>query len=1079
MHRKLFPRRLIVVLAIVMLILIVGGLGAYLNQEQQLRQQAEEDLQTIAELKTNQIAAWRAERLSDATILTESPFFTAGVSKWLSDPQETQQTAILARLRSLQVRASYANVLLVDENGRVLLNLNEKQVAFPESTLQAMAEAFQNRRPTMTDLHEGPDDQTPHMDVIAPLFASSDPTVPPFGAVILQVDATRFLYPLIQSWPTNSASAETLIIRQDGDTVLFLNALRYAPDAALTLRIPLTQTDVPAVAAVLGQRGIYQGHDYRGVEVLSVITAIPDSPWFMIAKVDASEILDAWRSRSVGGQILIAALIISIAIAGNVVWQRNQNQHYEALFQAEKARHESEKRYRRLLDTMLEGCQIIGFDWRYLYINAAAAQHGRRSKEDLLGQTMMACYPNIKNTALFAALKRSMEDRVSQHLENEFYFENGDSVWFDLRVQPVPEGLFILSYDITERMQAAQKTAELAAIVQSSQDAILSTNLDGVIMSWNAGAETTYGYKASEVIGKSIVLLTPPDYQNEIIEILETIKRGERVARREIHRQRKDGQFITIALTASPLRDSEGQIVAASTIARDITERKRAEVALQESEARYKSLFESNHAVMMLVDTETAAIVDVNPAACAYYGWTRAELCAMRVDQINTLTPQEIASEMQRAYHQERNHFVFKHRLADGTLRDVEVYSSPIEIQGRVMLYSIVHDITQRIQFERALQESEERLRLFVEHAPASLAMFDREMRYLSVSHRWLTDYQLEGTDIIGQSHYTIFPEISNYLKAIHRRGLAGEVFSAKEEEFVRANGTTQWLSWEMRPWYTSEREVGGIVIFSEDVTDRRAAEMEIQTLNAELEQRVQQRTAELEASNRELEAFSHSVSHDLRAPLRAMDGFSRILIEDYSEELSPEAQRYLGLVRDNAQQMGSLIDHLLTFSRLGRQSLRKQEVAPIDLVREVLAGLQSEQEGRDIDMTIADLPPCQADPALLRQVFANLLGNALKFTRQRDKAVIEVGCQINGDDTPVYFVKDNGAGFDMQYANKLFGVFQRLHHTEDYEGTGVGLATVQRIIHRHGGRIWAEAKIDHGAAFYFTLGEESPNEGQ
>ncbi len=225
-----------------------------------------------------------------------------------------------------------------------------------------------------------------------------------------------------------------------------------------------------------------------------------------------------------------------------------------------------------------------------------------------------------------------------------------------------------------------------------------------------------------------------------------------------------------------------------------------------------------------------------------------------------------------------------------------------------------------------------------------------------------------------------------------------------------------------------------------------------------------------LAAANKELESFSYSVSHDLRAPLRAIDGFSRILLEEYESDLPPEAQRYLGLVRQNADQMGQLIDDLLQFSRLSRKAFNWQDVRPGDLIRDVLADLGPQIEQRQVAFSIADLPPCRADPALLRQVFANLLANALKFTQGRPVATIEIG-HLERDGECIYFVKDNGVGFDMRYADKLFGVFQRLHRTEDYEGTGVGLATVQRIIDRHGGRIWADAAVDRGATFYFTLG--------
>ena len=250
-----------------------------------------------------------------------------------------------------------------------------------------------------------------------------------------------------------------------------------------------------------------------------------------------------------------------------------------------------------------------------------------------------------------------------------------------------------------------------------------------------------------------------------------------------------------------------------------------------------------------------------------------------------------------------------------------------------------------------------------------------------------------------------------------------------------------------------------------------------LEASNEDLERRVADRTAELEAANKELEAFSYSVAHDLRAPLRAMDGFSKLVVEDFAPRLPEEAQRYLGLVRDNAQQMGRLIDDLLTFSRLGRKPLDKQQVHTADLVRQVVSDLQQEQMGREVTIQIGDLADCTADPALLKQVFANLLSNALKFTRTCSPASIEVTSRADGGE-PVYEVKDNGVGFDMQYAGKLFGVFQRLHRAEEYEGTGVGLAIVQRIIHRHGGRAWAEAAVDKGATFYFTLGGASHDGG-
>ncbi len=261
------------------------------------------------------------------------------------------------------------------------------------------------------------------------------------------------------------------------------------------------------------------------------------------------------------------------------------------------------------------------------------------------------------------------------------------------------------------------------------------------------------------------------------------------------------------------------------------------------------------------------------------------------------------------------------------------------------------------------------------------------------------------------------------------------------------------------------------VLLAIEDATRRGSAE--------ELEQRVMERTAVLEEDNKELDAFVYSVAHDLRAPLRVIDSFSRMLADAHAAHLPEEARRDLRVIRENAQHMGRLIDDLLTFSRYRRQRLDMHPVSPADLAQRALADLQAEREGRRVHIVIGDMPPCEADPVLLTQVFVNLLSNALKFTRRREAAEIEIGCRNGSDGRPgtVYFVKDNGVGFNMQYADKLFGVFQRLHRAEEYEGTGVGLAITQRIIHRHGGRIWAEAEVDKGATFWFTLGGDGSGE--
>jgi len=267
-----------------------------------------------------------------------------------------------------------------------------------------------------------------------------------------------------------------------------------------------------------------------------------------------------------------------------------------------------------------------------------------------------------------------------------------------------------------------------------------------------------------------------------------------------------------------------------------------------------------------------------------------------------------------------------------------------------------------------------------------------------------------------------------------------------------------------------------GLTLFTRDITSRKkdrsdleAAKAEIEHMNEELELRVRERTAQLHSTIKELEAFSYSVSHDLRAPLRAIDGFSKLLFEDYYSKLDPEGRRIIDVIRNSTVRMGHLIDGLLAFSRLGRQSMGSSPMDMTELARDAYIEANACETGRTVDLKIADLPPAIGDRVLIRQVFINLLSNALKFTRDRNPAIIEVGWKPEADQN-IFYVRDNGVGFDMRYVGKLFGVFQRLHGVDEFEGTGLGLAIVQRIVHRHGGRVWAEGALGEGTTIYFTL---------
>ena len=375
--------------------------------------------------------------------------------------------------------------------------------------------------------------------------------------------------------------------------------------------------------------------------------------------------------------------------------------------------------------------------------------------------------------------------------------------------------------DMTELKHAEEVRVQLAAIVESSEDAIIGKTLEGIITNWNMGAQKLYGYSTEEAVGQPISMLAPPERKDEIPEILSKIAQGEAIEHYETRRVSKEGKRLDVSLTVSPIRDPSGKLTGASAIGRDITERKR--------------------------------------------------------------------------------------------------------------------------------------------------------------------------------------------------------------------------------------------------------AEEEIRRLNEQLEQRVRQRTAQLEEANKELESFSYSVSHDLRAPLRHISGFAELLQKRAAPTLDESSRRYLQMILESTEHAGVLIDSLLSFSRVGRAEMRSTVVDMDRLVREELNALRFEMQERKISWRVGELPQVPGDPSMLRLVLQNLLSNAVKYTRTREQAVIEVGSKTEGDEV-FFFVSDNGVGFDVQYVDKLFGVFQRLHRAEEFEGTGIGLANVRRIVSRHGGRIWAEGSVGRGATFYFSL---------
>ena len=364
-------------------------------------------------------------------------------------------------------------------------------------------------------------------------------------------------------------------------------------------------------------------------------------------------------------------------------------------------------------------------------------------------------------------------------------------------------------------------------------------------------------------------------------------------------------------------------------------------------------------------------------------------------------------------------------------------------------------------------RDADDLFRLVVEATPNAMVLANAQGRILlaNAGAEKLVGYTRE--ELIGQSVDLLLPETTRVAPSDAPQSQATSRARAGDHFAQRKDGSLVPVEIGLNAIETTEGPLTLSTII--DLTDRNEADEELRTIRADLEQRALQLTAQLDAANRELEAFSYSVSHDLRAPLRVIDGFSQAALEDYGPQLPEDGRRYLQTIREGAHRMGVLIDDLLTLARLSRTPLKQQQVDFGQLLRALVADPALQPAALRVDLRIGEMRACVADPALLRQVWMNLLSNAFKYSARRPAPVVEIGSQPMAEGH-VYFIRDNGTGFDPRYAGKLFGIFQRLHRAEDFPGRGVGLAIAQRIIHRHGGRIWAEAAVDCGATFYFTL---------
>jgi PAS domain S-box-containing protein len=541
---------------------------------------------------------------------------------------------------------------------------------------------------------------------------------------------------------------------------------------------------------------------------------------------------------------------------------------------------------------------------------------------------------------------------------------------------------------------------------------------------------------------------------------------------------RRDGVIRWIWAAGRHRTDESGRPRRMAGIVQDITERKQAEQAVRESEARYRATLYSIGDAVIATDAESR-VIGMNPVAERLTGWLEAEAEGKPLSEVFRIVNEEtravVESPVTRVLREGQVVGLANHTLLvakDGRERPIADSGAPIrdqkgETTGVVLVF---RDQTEERRAGNALRRSEAILRAVIEGTTNVVCVKDQQGRIIIANSAMTRFIGKPESEIIGKSDLELVADAQQAAKILENDR---HIMASGDSQTVEETGDGVAGRWDYlftkSPYHDLDGHVIGVIGIGTDITERKRAEAEVRRLNTELEQRVRDRTAQLEESNRELEAFSYSVSHDLRAPLRAIDGFTRILADDYASHLNTEGKRICSVVRENTKSMGQLIDDLLAFSRLGRAEMSLSPIEMGTMANSIFHELTTPESRARIDFQVGALPPALADPTLMRQVWMNLLANAIKFSSKRERAVIKVSAQQNQGES-VYVVQDNGAGFDMQYVDKVFGVFQRLHSSKDFEGTGVGLALVQRVIRRHGGRVWAEGEPNKGATLYFAL---------
>ncbi|HSL31274.1 MAG TPA: PAS domain S-box protein [Anaerolineales bacterium] len=816
---------------------------------------------------------------------------------------------------------------------------------------------------------------------------------------------------------------------------------------------------------------------------------------------------ESLQRRKGGEAVYVEANTIALADeAGEITGFVSVNRDVTERKQAEQAAIASQKRFQSLIEHAPDGIALLGIDGKLRQVTPSTQQILGYSLEQAVDQDP-ALLTHPDDLAHVLGILNDLIQNPGNVVTTQYRFKHRDGSWrwlestiSNLMAEPSVEAIVFNYRDITSQKKAQEEVLrlnqeleqrvvertrqlelanreldnsrkEIQAILDSMSTLNAKVALDGTLLFVNKIAMQASGLAPDELMNSSFLegpwWTFDPEVHRRVKEAFARARSGAPVKYDE--RIFVFGQVLTIDFSLTPMVGEDGRVEYILAEARDITK-------LKQAEERFRSLLESAPDGVVIVN-ERREIVLLNPQVERLFGYPRSEIAGRhfhmlipndgRNAQINNLFLEFFNDPHQPHL---RNGLELYGLRANGSDFPVEINLRPLQAEEGILVIASIRDVTERVRNREELIRERDLLRTLMDSIPDTIYFKDTLSRFTRVNKA--------QTFVLG---------ISDPGEAIGKTDLdfqpleLAKAFYAEEQEIVEtgqplidriefnptADGRPRWFSATKVPIRDADGHVTGIVGISRDITQRRLAEEEIRRLNQDLKQRA----AELETANKELESFSYSVSHDLRAPLRSIDGFSHAVLDDYGDNLPEEGRQYLRNIRAAAQRMGQLIDSLLSLAGVTRTAMERRPVDLSTLAERIAAELRSQQPARAVSFSIAKDLRVSGDSQLLRIALDNLIGNAWKFTSKLESASIEVGAKEQ-EGQWVYFVRDNGVGFDMRYKEKLFGTFQRLHSADEFPGAGIGLATVQRIIRRHGGRIWAESSPNQGTTFYFTLSE-------